>query len=699
MTVNKSNDAALVWMSGSYSVDDIFLTSAIIREGLSKLTETTIEFRAESNKVDLGKLIGRTMNVHLLLKDGKSERKFTGTCISVEALGVMQGKERFVAEVRPWFWMLTRTRNSRIFQEKTSIDIIKDVMNEHGFSVTDSKLSGNYETREYCVQYRESDYDFICRLLEEEGVYYFFDNALDQTDPEEMILADGIGAHSSAKDADNLEFNDRDNVDWRSEDHIVEWADERRVTRGKMTFNDYDLMTPKADLQVSNAIEQGDHDHKKYEDYDHTGHYRRNTGQGDQLVRVRMESEALNHETMRGATSVRTLSAGYTCTMNKHPMKHLNTEYLLTEVVHYLQDISEIVEDPPRRDVQPRNSEIPEDMIGETYANVISAIPSQTQFRPPQKTPWPEISGVHTATVIGNQAGDEIVTDEYGRIKVYFHWDRIGRESFDNDRHSDILACWVRVVTPWSGTGWGMVAVPRVGQEVVIQFEEGNPDRPMCTGMLYNDINQPSHFNYPDEATKLGIRTNSSKGGEGFNELMFDDKKDEEFMNVQAQKDHQFLVKNKSVVTIGQDEVDAGAHDEDGSLSEVIRNHVTRTIQEGNHHLTIEQGDEEFKIETGSQNIEIATDKTQKITKNYTTKVTQGDIDVKVDMGKSTTEAMQSIELKVGASSIKIEPAAITIKSPTINIEGVAKATMKSPITTVQASGIMTVKGSLTKIN
>ncbi len=181
------------------------------------------------------------------------------------------------------------------------------------------------------------------------------------------------------------------------------------------------------------------------------------------------------------------------------------------------------------------------------------------------------------------------------------------------------------------------------GQEVVIQFEEGNPDRPICTGMLWNEDTKPA-FKYPDNATELGIRTNSSKGGNAdqeYNELMFDDKMGEEKMRVQAQKDHQFLIKNKSVLTIGLDEVDAGAHDEDGSLSEVIRNHVTRTIQEGSHYLTIQQGDEEFKIETGSQTIEIETDKTQTIQQNYSTTIAQGDHTTEVSMGNFTNEVSQ----------------------------------------------------------
>ncbi|MFD2853837.1 phage baseplate assembly protein V [Seohaeicola zhoushanensis] len=272
-----------------------------------------------------------------------------------------------------------------------------------------------------------------------------------------------------------------------------------------------------------------------------------------------------------------------------------------------------------------------------------------------------------------------------------------------------------------------MVAIPRMGQEVVIQFEEGNPDRPICTGMLWNADTKPA-WAYPDNAAQFGMRSRSTKGGgaDEYNEVMFEDKKGEELMRMQAQKDHQWLIKNKSVTTIGYDELDAGAHDADGCLSEVIKKDVTRTIKEGNHYHTISKGDEEFKIETGSQTIEIKTDKTQTvegkytetITGNMTTEVKQGNqtntikmgnqttavkmgnIDTKADLGKITMEAMQSIELKVMGSSIKIDPSGVTIKGPMINIEGTGMATLKSPLTQVKGEPLMIVKGGpLTLIN
>jgi len=691
MAESKEHAKPLVWMSGTYSAKDILLKRAIIREGLSKLTETTIEFQSKNKAVKLDEIVGRAMTVHLITP-GDKERLFSGLCISVENLGFHNGYGQYVAEVRPWFWMLTRTQDCRVFQEKTAVEIIRALFSEYGFSDIQDRLSDSYETRTYCVQYRETDFDFICRLMEEEGIYYYFDNKMDQNTTEKLVLADGIGGHSPVPEGSTLTFYERDDSDRRREDHIAEWAKEEILTRGKVTLNDFDFLAPSSDLKVNNTIKKGSHSHGEYEVYDYPGHYRKETGLGNTRARVRMEAEAIRHKTWRGASSVRTLATGYTFKLKDHPEQAANAEYLVTDAIHYLQVDTDFTDGDLRRDLKPQNADFPEEMEGDAYTSTFGAIPKADQFRAPLITQWPEISGLHTATVVG-QSGEEIWTDEHGRIKVQFHWDREG----EKDENS---SCWVRVVTPWSGKNWGFVAVPRMGQEVVIQFEEGDPDRPICTGMLYNKETMPP-YTFPDDQTQLGIRTDSSKDvsdAEAYNELMFDDKADNELMRVQAQKDHQMLIKNKSVVTIGQDEIDAGAHDDEGSLSQVVRNNVTETIQEGDNYFT---------IETGSQEIEIETDKVQLIHGEYvntvdgdhTTTVISGDMTVDVSSGKIEMTAAMEILLTVGGSSIKIDQSGVTIKGPIIKIEADAMAEMKSAITTVKADGMLTLKGGLTLIN
>lgn len=700
MPESREHENAVVWMSGSYQARDILLKRAIVREGLSKLTETTIEFQSKNKAVELDKIVGQTMRLHVTTEE-EAERMFTGTCVSVENLGFRDGYGHYVAEVRPWFWMLTRTQECKIFQEMSALEIIKDIFNHHGFSDFEDKTTETCEKRTYCVQYRESDFAFISRLMEEEGIYYYFKNDLNSTAVEKLVLCDAVNAHQPAPEKSEIEFHARDESDRRREEHVAEMAVEEALTRGKVTLNDYDFLSPTADLEVKNSIQLGNHSHKDYEVYDYPGHYRKETGLGNKQARVRMEAEAIRHDRWRGASSVKTLGTGFTFKLTEHADSATNQEYLVTDTVHYLQVASDVADSEMRHDLKPKNMDFPEEMEGDAYANVFGAIRKSDQFRAPLITPWPEISGLHTALVVGPD-GEEIHTDEYGRIKVQFHWDRIGEK---NDNSS----CWVRVVTPWSGKNWGMVAVPRMGQEVVIQFEEGDPDRPICTGMLYNKDTMPP-YNYPDDRTQLGIRTDSSKDvqdAKAYNELMFDDKGGEELMRIQAQKDHQMLVKNKSVVTIGLDEVDAGAHDEDGCLSQVVRQHVTETILEGDHYFT---------VETGSQEIEIKTDKIQTIERDHKktitgddiTTVESGDMSIAVNTGNMTTDvsagmititAAMEILLEVGGSSIKIDNSGVTIKGPIIKIEAEAMAEMKSPMTTVKGDGMLTLKGGLTLIN
>jgi type VI secretion system secreted protein VgrG len=700
MADSKPHTDSLVWMSGSYTIKDILLKRAIIREGLSKVTETTIEFQSKDKAVKLDKLVGQTMNLHLIASD-KKERMFTGLCISVENLGFRDGYGQYVAEVRPWFWLLTRAQDCRVFQDKKAVDIIKDVLSEHGFSDIQDRLSGSYETRNYCVQYRETDFDFVCRLMEEEGIYYYFDNKMDQNKTEKLVLADGVGGHSPVSGDSTLTYHARDNTDRRREDHIAEWAKEEILTRGKVTLNDFDFLAPSSELKVSSTIKKGNHKHAEYEVYDYPGHYRKETTLGTSRARVRMEAEAIRHKRWRGASSVRTLGTGNTFKLKDHPESAANIEYLVTDAIHYLQVDTDFTDKEMRQDLKPRNTDFPEEMKGDAYACTFGAIPKTDQYRAPLTTKWPAIPGLQTATVVGS-SGEEIWTDEHGRIRVQFHWDLDGKE----DEKS---SCWVRVVTPWSGKNWGFVAVPRMGQEVVIQFEEGDPDRPICTGMLYNKETMPP-YELPANQTQVGIRTDSSKDvsdAEAYNELMFDDKADAEMMRVQAQKDHQMLIKNKSVVTIGLDEIDAGAHDDEGSLSQVVRNNVTETVQEGSHYVTIEQGDQEFKIDTGSQTIDIKTDKTQTIegkhtktiTGNDETTVTSGNMTVDVSSGKITMTAAMEIKLVVGGSSIKIDNSGVTIKGPIIKIHADGMAEMKSPMSTVKGTGMLTLKGGITMIN
>ncbi|MEP1329964.1 type VI secretion system tip protein TssI/VgrG [Pseudophaeobacter sp.] len=703
MVESKAHDSDMVWMSGSYSVRDLLLKRAILREGLSKLTQTTVEFQSKNKAVKLEDIVGQTLNLHVQTEAG-TDQKFSGLCISVESMGFRDGYGLYVAEVRPWLWLLTRTTDSRVFQEQSAVDIILQIFSENGFSDYRNRLSETYAAREYCLQYRESDYDFICRLMEEEGIYFYFDSSSDKDAAECLVLCDGMSGHSPAAGRSKIKFHARDDRDRRREDHIAEWARDEVLTTGKVTLNDFDFLSPAADLRVNNSIPKGSHSHKDFEHYDYQGHFRKDTGLGNTRARVQMEAEAIRHKRWRGASSVRTLGTGTTFQLEDHPEKSANAEYMVVDATHYLQVAGDYNEREKRttqaadagemrHDVKPRNLDFPEDITGDAYACTFGAIEKHEQFRAPLVTKWPSVPGVQTATVVG-PSGEEILTDKHGRIKIQFHWDREGK----SDEKS---SCFVRVVTPWSGKNWGMVAVPRIGQEVMVQFEDGNPDRPICTGMLYNADTMPP-YTYPDDQTQLGIKTNSSKGGGGYNELMFDDKKGEELMRVQAEKDHQMLIKDRSAITVGLDAPDPEVSDADEkSYALTIKQNMDEVVKTGDRTEVVETGDKAETIEKGNMTLDVDTGNlTETIAKgDHKETVSLGNLTVDVTAGKVKMTAGQEILLQVGASSVKIDNSGVTIKGPMIKVEGSAMVEAKAPMTTVKGDAMLTLKGGLTMIN
>lgn len=693
-------------LNGGFDTDQFECQRAIITEGLSTLTQIRLELFSDGSSIDLAKILGQNVELEIETQSG-AKRVFNGAIVSIEEFGLKDGLRQVVVEARPWFWMLTRTLNNRIFQDKSAVEIIEAVFSEHGFSDFKKKLSGSYEKRVYCVQYRESDFDFLCRLMEEEGIYYFFDHDEKPGSAAMMILTDGNSAHAPMPEyADTNYLPDRQGQSRYPDDFIWALSSEQVIAPGRIELVDFEFTNPQPVTVRTKTVLKDKHGHKNYELYDTPGHYGKESKLGEDRARVRMEAEEARHDRLRGESNLKTLGVGRTFKLTtrpdwKHP-EYSGKEFKVVKATHYIQNVSGFTRFRKEPDPAKAALKFPDDAT-ELYSNTFEVMEKMRQFRAPLDTPWPEIPGLHTAIVVGKK-GEEIWTDEHGRIKVQFHWDRVGK----SDENS---SCWVRVVTPWSGKNWGMVAVPRMGQEVVIQFEEGDPDRPICTGMLYNKDTMPPYA-LPANATQSGVKTNSSKGGGGFNELMFEDKKDAELVRFQAEKDYEQIVKNNATITIGLEKKDAG------DLTVTVHNHVTETIKEGNHTFTVEKGDQTFEISKGKQDITIEGNRTETIktgnhtstikTGNHTTEVKKGNhstdvslgnITVKAGAGKITMTAAQSIELKVGGSSIKLEPAKISVKSPMIDIKADGMATLGSPKTTVKGDAMLTLKGGVTMIN
>ncbi|MEP4196394.1 MAG: type VI secretion system tip protein TssI/VgrG [Aliishimia sp.] len=712
-------------MEGTYSSTPVMLKNAKITEGFSKLTETQVEFFSTKKNLDLQDFLGSTITLVQMLENG--ERFFTGTCVSVEYLGLYQDSDHYVAELRPWLWFLTRKQDSRIFQAKTVVEIITEILSDdYGFSADLTKnLSQTYKAREYCVQYRETDYDFICRLMEEEGIYFYF---VQEEKTLKMVLADSISAHKPTPDGPLLDFHFPEHNDYRKkDDHIFDWTEGTRARSGKLTLLDYNFEKSTGELKSVKNIAKGSYDKKDREIYDYPGHLR-TKGTEDSFARVRMEAEAVQHLLSRGECNIRSVGVGQTFKMQDHPRVKKSEEHLIVRATHYLQVDNDYVNQQTNKPIL--SSALDEEESDDTYRCVFEVIPKSEPFRAPLITPWPGIPGMQTAVVTG-PSGDEIYTDKYGRIKVQFFWDRKGKKD-------EKTTCWVRCVMPWTGKNWGMISVPRIGQEVAIQFEEGDPDKPICTGMLYNDQTMPPYA-LPANMTQTGIVTRSTKGGgtDTFNELIFEDKISAEFVRLQSERDYKETIKNNAEITIGLE------HQDDGDLTQTIHRHKTETLKTGDHTFTVETGNQSVFIKTnhtekieGTADQTITGDTSQTILKGGLTRtvkagdeahvvatgsysqtietgdvtrevssgnedhcVASGDYTIDVTGGTLAITAGTEISLTVGGNSIVIDMSGITISGTMITVTGDATVDVGSPMTTVSADGVLTLEGATTMIN
>jgi type VI secretion system secreted protein VgrG len=692
--------------------DKTFFKAATVVEGFSKITEISIDFLSQDKALVLSNLVGKSITLKQQLgeDEGGSWRKFVGTCIEAQYVGLYSGYACYAMQVRSWPWFLTRTTNNRIFQRKNAVDIIKEVF--AGFAgLVQWSTSATYQVREYTVQYNETDYDFICRLMEEEGMYFY---SKENGGKDELVIADGIGGHAAVPGAATIEFADSEQQGYRrANDHIFEFGSAEAVTSGKVSLMDYDFTaTATNDLTVAKPEPKGTHSYKDFELYAYPGRYRK-ADLGNTRGTIRIQAEACKHATRTAAGNVRTLATGAFFTLNSPSRSADNGDYLITSATHSLQIETDEKQEKKNETEIPGRVRIDE-KNKDAYRCNFTTIPKTVQYRAPLKTSWPKIPGILIAKVTG-PSGEEIYTDEYGRIRVQFPWDRAVVWKGDG-KGKEASSCWVRVVSAWVGQAYGLYAIPRIGQEVVIQFEDGDPDRPICTGMLYNAVNKPPYA-LPANMTQTGIVTRSSKGGsaETFNELIFEDKKDAEFVRLQSEKDYFEKIKNNATITVGMEKQDPGD--------------LTITVY-NNRNEFVKQGDSTFKVETGNEIRDIKTDHTEtigqhatKLVKGNKTSTVKGNMEGTVDgntklttkgdmesavTGKSdntvtgnythtvtgsiTIESKQKIELKVGANSITIDNTGVTISGTMIKTSATTMAEHTG-------SAMMTIKGGVVMIN
>lgn len=660
--------------------------------GLFSFRLDLVATNANAKDVKFENVLGKEMTVTMLM-DGGKPRYFSGICRRFEQGNRDSDFTTYRAEIVPQFWLTTRTARSRIFQQISVHDILKKVL--AGLPLED-KLGGTYEKREYCVQYRETDFNFACRLMEEEGIFYFFTHA---KDGHKLVIADVQSAHPDVPGITKIQW-DVEEGNRRELHHIHEWVKRQEVRSGKFSLWDHSFQRPdenfesKKNTQPSVAVGKVTHklevaDNSRMEIYDYPGEFAQRfdgidkgggaqsgelgkiTQDGTRTVRLRMEAEALAGLLIEGSSNCNQFTSGHKFILEKHFDAEGN--YILTSVHHVAHG---------------GNAYRSGDDGDFVYSNSFTCIPDALPFRPQRTTPKPCVMGAQTAIVVG-PAGEEIFTDKYGRVKVQFRWDRESQADANS-------SCWLRVGTAWAGKNWGAIHIPRIGHEVIVQFLEGDPDAPIIIGSVYNAGAMPP-YKLPDNKTISTVKSLSSLKGAGFNEIRFEDKKGEEQVFIHAEKNQDIRVKNDRFEWIGNNrhlwiKKDKFEHVENNRDEIVDADHKEKIGKD--RHLKVVG--KEAKAVDGSLSLSVKGDVIEVFKANHSS-VTTGDCYVKA--ANVIIEGTSSVTIKVGGNYIAIDAGGIKISGAQVEVEGTAKLDAKSPLTTVNGDSTLTLKGGVVMIN
>jgi type VI secretion system secreted protein VgrG len=682
--------------------NELLLKSFSGGEGISTLFGYRLEMVAENKtKVAFDALMGQKLTIHMQLPDESSETHLNGLCVRFAQAERDSTFTIYEAEIVPDVWKLTRKAQSRIFQRMTVPEILKKVFT--GFTV-DWQLNEKYEPRDYCVQYRETDYNFGARLMEEEGIYFFFEHS---DGSHKMIASDSALEHPTLPGENKFIYEELEGG-IRDENRIWAWKKEQEMRPGKYVLWDHCFELPhkhlEAEMLATESVPVGEETHKlkvtgvdQLEMYDFPGEYAQrfdgiNAGGGDQAaelqkifqdnqrtVELRMDEETTPAVVIRAKSNVKHMVSGYKFTLQRH--FNGDGDYVVTGVRHQASFGADY-----------RSGK--EALL--TYENDLTCIPSALAYRPRRTTPKPVVQGSQTAVVVG-PSGEEIFTDKYGRVKVQFHWDREGK----NDENS---SCWIRVGTSWAGRNWGAIRIPRIGHEVIVDFLEGDPDQPIIVGCVYNADMMPP-YDLPDNKTQSGVKSRSSLGGgpKNFNEIRFEDKKGKEEFYQHAERNLRTIVEADESRSVG------------GSRSTTIQMHETLVIKEGNRTETLEKGNDSLTLKKGNRSCTLDEG-------NDTLTVTQGNITHSAPAGQYhvsaktvLVEGTDKIELKCGGSTITMEPGSIKIKTEKVEVEGTTSALVKGGGTVevtggsakfhgdakadLDSTGPVTIKGNPIKLN
>jgi len=522
--------------------DVLLLRSISGQEAISQLFRFQLELLSETDdSISFESIVGKNVTIHLQTQD--SYRDFNGF-ISRFSQGSSDGRFTYYrAEMVPWLWFLTRKSDCRIFQQQTAPDIIQTIFTELGFSDFELRLYGPFRKRDYCVQYRETDFNFVSRLMEEEGIYYFFEQHTDSSDSD-LVQQSPVAAGKHVLVLSNDPAGQKPcpgqpkaRCDFASgggrlDDLISDWRIEEEYRPTAWAHTDYNFETPSTDLMASVK------DEGTYEIYDYPGIYAKKAD-GTQLAKTRLQETLAFKKRVSGKSNCRYFTTGSTVDVTDHYRKDMNQKWMLTAVYHQCT-MGEAYGSGGSDE-------------GFFYSNTFECIPADVPFRPTRVTPKPSMQGCQTAVVTG-PGGEEIYTEKYGRVKVQFHWDRLGKKNENS-------SCWIRVSHPWAGKGWGGISIPRIGQEVIVDFLEGDPDQPIIVGRVYHAESMPP-YPLPAGAVVSGLKSNSTKGGGGYNEISMNDTKGTELITIHAQYDQQKKIEHDERVNVGNNRTETVGNNE-----------------------------------------------------------------------------------------------------------------------------------------
>ncbi|MEB7585484.1 type VI secretion system tip protein VgrG [Serratia rubidaea] len=589
------------------------------REALSEPFVFDVELLSEQPRLDKTLLLGKPMTVSVPLPRTLEHRHLNGKITSVDIHSQTLSGTRYTVyrlRMESNLWPLLHDRNQRIFQNQTVPEIIKTLLDENDV-IFESRLNASYRPWEYCVQYQESSFNFISRLMELEGIYYYFEHTADQ---HTLILVDDLVRHSAFPGYETIRYHSTPSGGITNEEGIGQWRVRHDATPGLYSLNDYDFRKPYAHLlqarQNPAAARPGSVDV-----YDWPGHYVE-SAQGEHYARIRQQVWQTAHQTQSGTATALGIAPGRAFNLYQAPFAGDNDEYLTTAAVYQLRE---------NRYASGGNSDV-------QHSIDFTVIPKGVQFRAPPSARWPRTYGPQTARVVCPE-GQSIWTDQYGRVKVQFHWDR-------EAKGDDTSSCWVRVSSAWASQGFGGIQIPRVNDEVVVDFINGDPDRPIIIGRVYNQANMPP-WALPANATQMGFYSRTKDGSsEQANALRFEDKPGQEEVFIRAQKDMNTRVINNRTTDVGGDHTESVSGNQQIDIrknqEQSIHGNQTETIDGDQRQTT--HGNQTETID-GNQTLAIHSNQTQTIDGNQTVLVKQNQLETVLIAKTETIGAAKALSI------------------------------------------------------